>query len=1075
VLLVTLVTVVASLWITVSQLSFHGSRDDIATADSIPHTARYLEYMQEFPDDASSIVVVVDGRDAARATAFADALATRLARLPQVERVFYRIDPAALGGRALLYLPVGDLERLAGALAEGQATFDRVARQPGLVTLVDALNREITRRLGAFAVDDLLGPEDGRDAGAPLFDARVLASLGRSLTAAVTGGPAPSLSALVGGPAGSPAGLFRPQYLWSEGNRFLFLQVTPTQAEGTRRRFFDAEAAEAFASRDPVAGVRAAVAETRAGFPGLDVGVTGADALSADEQATTRRDVALAVALAFIGNVLVMGLFFRSPVRSVCVLVCLGVALAWSFAFVTLVIGHLNILSAVFASILIGVGINFLIHLLARLEEAERAGRDPGTAMRLMVARTGATVASSAAVLIGGSLALTVADLPAIGELGVISAAGLALSVLASYTCFPALLARFGRPRAVPPATPAGDRPPWAVARWLGRARWPLVAGLLLAVAGGGLVLRRPPAFDSNLLNLQPRDSESVRYEHALVEEGGSGTWFVVTDAADLADARRKVEALTARPLVDRVESVLDVLPEEQAAKARIIGKIRPLVAGLEVRPDAAVPFALGPFRSGVSRLAFKLGEAGDAGAREARQALVDLLGAIDRVGPAAAERRLADAQRALVADLAEGVAWLEANLETRPLTVDTLPPDLRDRFVGRTGRLLLRIYPVENTWQREAMARFLADVRAVEPGVTGPRVQGFEVTEAMRRDYTRASVLALGLIVAMALAVFRNVMDALLSVLPLVVGGLWTAGAMVGLGIDFDLANLFAVPLVIALAVDAGMNLVGRAREEPWAAATILGRSVGKSVPLATLTTLTGFGALLAAEHRGIASLGLLLCLGTALTSTAAFVVLPPALGAVARRRAVALLLAVAVPASAQAQAGPVETVRQTIETARGIIRDPALTAEARDEQIQRLIAQRFDTETMARAALGRSAGRLSPAEWREYVPLFTTLFTRSYSRMVLSFLEWVEVRYGEPQPAPGGTGEVLVRTTLLKSQGETLPVDYRLKPGGGTFTDVVIDGLSLVASYRSQFERVIRQGGPSALLERMRSRRDA
>ena len=746
----------------------------------------------------------------------------------------------------------------------------------------------------------------------------------------------------------------------------------------------------------------------------------------------------------------------------------------------TLAIGHLNILSAVFASILIGVGINFLIHLLARFEEAERAGCDRHTAMRLMVARTGLTVALSAAVLIGGSLALTVADLPAIGELGIISAAGLALSVVASYTCFPAMLALVGR-RPGRPAAPAGDRPPSSLARWLGRARWPLVAGLLLAAIGGGLALRYPPAFDSNLLHLQPQDSESVRYEHALIEEGGSGTWFVVTDAADLAEARRKIEALEARPLVDRVESVLDVLPDEQAAKARIIERIRPLVAGLAVRPEAAAPFALEPFRSGVSRLAFKLGEADDAGARDARQALVDLLAAIDRAGPAAAEQRLAEAQRALVADLARGVDWLAANLETSPVAIDSLPADLRDRFVGRTGRLLLRIYPRENTWPREAMARFLADVRTVEPGVTGPRVQGFEVTEAMRRDYARASVVALGLIVAVALVVFRNVIDALLSVLPLVVGGLWTAGAMVGLGIDFDLANLFGVPLIIALAVDAGMNLVGRAREEPWAAGAILGRSVGKSVPLATLTTLTGFASLLVAEHRGIASLGLLLCLGTALTSLAAFVVLPPALGAVARRRAAAgaagvgiVVAVLAAVAPAEAQTGPVETVRQTIETAREIIRDPALTAEAREERIQRLIAERFDTEAMARAALGASADRLSPAEWREYVPLFTTLFTRSYSRMVLSFLEGVEVRYGEPQPVPGGTGEVLVRTTLLKSQGETLPVDYRVKADGRTFTDVVIDGLSLVASYRSQFERVIRQGGPSALLERMRSRRD-
>ncbi len=1144
VLAVALATAAGSIWLTVTRLQFQGSRDDIATATAIPHTARYLEFSREFPDD-SSLVVIVDGRTRRRAEAFADALANRLTRLPEVQQVFHRIDPADFGGRALLYLPTRSLLQLRDALAEGQPVLAELAERPGLVPFVEAVNREVTQRLGQFAADDLLGPvsRSGAASTGGSLDAEGLATLFGALTQTVAGGPVPSLAdaGIPGTPwardpdsgeGQSPLG--RPRYLATDNGRFLFVLVTPAKADDGGSRFFDGKAARPADRRNPVAAVRTAVAETRNGFPGLEVGVTGPTALEADEQSTTRRDMTLAALLGFAGNVVPLVLLFRRRARVGYVLLCLGVGLAWSFGFVTLAIGHLNMLSAVFASILIGIGINFPIHLLARYEEAEREGSGPATALGLMLVRTGGAVGASALVLVAAALATTVADLPAIAELGIISAAGLALSLLASYTVFPALLV-LDRPtedhptgapvlalQAAAVSTPASGR----LARRLGQARWPLVAGVLLTLAGGGLALWRPPTFDSNLLNLQARESESVRYERLLIAEGGLSTSFILTDAADFAEVARKSEALRTRPLVSHVESALDVIPEAQPAKAQIIRAIRPLLTGVEVRREAAPAFALEPFRSAVSRLAFKLGAASDKGkgTAEARKALVDLLGTIDRVGASTAANRLAAAQAALLEEFADGLAFLKANLKPAPITPDSLPEGLRARFTGESGRLLLRIHPKENTWERAAMARFLADVRTVEPGVTGPRVQGFEVTEAIGRDYARATVVALVAIGLLTLFLFRNVKEALLAVIPLAAGGLWTLGVMAAFGIDFNLANLFAVPLVIGVAVDSGMIFIGRAREERAEATALLGRSVGKSMLLASLTTIWGFAALLPAHHRGIASLGLLLTLGTALTSLAAFTVLPPAVGAVARYRAArqarregtlaaaaALLIvlvaggalvagvpggirtASAAPATVGAvdavrgdhaqegwedhvaapAVGPVDAVRGTIKATLAIMRDPALSPKTRDERIRRVIAERFDTEAMGRAALGPHDEQLAPGQRAEYTDLFATLFTRSYSRMVLSFLDRVEVRYGDAAPADAG---VVVSTTLLKSRGETLPVEYRLKPrdDGWIFTDVVIDGLSLVASYRSQFDQVIRTNGTGSLLDRMRARRD-
>jgi Tfp pilus assembly protein PilF len=110
-------------------------------------------------------------------------------------------------------------------------------------------------------------------------------------------------------------------------------------------------------------------------------------------------------------------------------------------------------------------------------------------------------------------------------------------------------------------------------------------------------------------------------------------------------------------------------------------------------------------------------------------------------------------------------------------------------------------------------------------------------------------------------------------------------------LGWEFNLANLFAVPIIIGTGVDNGVNMLYRWREERDKSQLILTTAVGKSVTIASLTTIAGFAALIPATHRGIASLGWVLSLGVTFILIATLVVLPAILklvgGMLLRRRA--------------------------------------------------------------------------------------------------------------------------------------------------------------------------------------------
>ncbi len=132
---------------------------------------------------------------------------------------------------------------------------------------------------------------------------------------------------------------------------------------------------------------------------------------------------------------------FAAMVEPLFALLALLVGVAWSFGFTTLAVGHLNLLSAVFTSVLAGIGINFPIHLMARYDEARRAGRRRSAqAVELAVVNTGTGVFASACIMALAFLMPMFTDFHGIAELGLVSAAGLFLCLISALLVFPALV-----------------------------------------------------------------------------------------------------------------------------------------------------------------------------------------------------------------------------------------------------------------------------------------------------------------------------------------------------------------------------------------------------------------------------------------------------------------------------------------------------------------------------------------------------------------------------------------------------------------------------------------------------------
>jgi hopanoid biosynthesis associated RND transporter like protein HpnN len=874
---------------TATSLEFVTSRNAMAPADA-PYMQAYEQIRQDF-GSLDYLVVVVEPPTLDRGKQFVQALAPRLrADTQHVRDVIHALDTSSLEGKKLLYLSPDELRTLQQRLEDTQDFIYDVADTPGLVPLLSSLNQEISRALVSHLTSGLLESSSTKAAGAESAHTEPVQALDitflRDLFSQMEAGLREPTRDAFASPWGSffldDDGAFANEgYLTSKDKRFLFVLVDDrTTSDGFVKH---AEALKA---------LRAHITEVQRDFPDVHAGVTGGDALSNDEMVAVQHDTVLATIIALIGVAVLFIVSFRQIVRPLLAVVMLMIALCWTLGLATLTVGHLNIFSVSFLPMLIGLGIDVGIHLLARYGEERTRQSDFDAALYIAYLRTGPGVAVATGTTALAFYAVILADFRGLSELGFIAGSGLLLCLLASFTVLPAMLALYERHR----TAPAGIWAPSAVdprRRWQPSA-W-LTVGLVVLVTVVGTLLSPLPTFDYNLLNLQANHTESVTWEKRLHDGSGRSSWYALSVADSLDALRQKQAQFEALPAVDRVESVAALVPEDQDLRLSLVRDLAPYVADVSGDWTSLEPIDLDAIQRLLQKIRFKLQRdtenwtpakrPSETELTSARQALLALQERLHSVAPETARGALERFQTHLMADFGDKWTILQQNLQPTPLTLADVPAQLQQRFVGQSGRYLMQIFARDNIWEREAMTAFVSQLEQVDHQVTGPPVVAWHSIQQIQQGYARGGLYAAVVIVGMIMLVLGRLRATLLALVPTVLGGLWTLISMGWLGIDLNMANLIIVPLFIGIAVDDGIHLVHRLLEEPESATSPLAHSTGKAIVLTSLTTMVGFGSLLIAHHSGIFSLGLLSTLAVGATLVATLVVLPPMLRLVSSR----------------------------------------------------------------------------------------------------------------------------------------------------------------------------------------------
>ncbi len=893
-LLFTALTCAACGLFTWNKLAYLTHRNDLIS-NKKDYLKRWHRYVEEFGDD-DDMVVVVRGSSREKLQQSLDEVAAEIQQKPErFHRLFYKVDLRPLQSRALLFLSTDQIRGVQNHL-QGMSLL---LEPPVLGTIFDKwvgwrnlsvqqLLRESERRLAVFDADQQ-NPE-----AEDFF--RQLDAISRGVCeylACQTAYRNPWRDAMPAGKGSSEADrLAKPQYFLSGDCTLAFLLVSPVTAKDNGN-FTSAQKS--------IAELRAILAQMREKHPDVEFGLTGLPVLENDEMVASQNDSNFASWLALIGVSLLYLIVYRGYRYPLMTVGALMVGTIWALGWVTLTVGHLNILSTAFAVMLIGMG-DYGVLWVTRFGQERQAGLDIPAAMRETALHVGPSIATAAVTTAFAFFAAMLTDLQAVSELGWIAGCGVLLCALSCFVVTPALLAIFDiRVRGNDSCNEhilSMQEHQEARREWLGwlmrKPRYVVIAALLASIVLACCASRI--RYDHNLLNMQAQSLESVQWEKTLIEHTTGSSWSAVNWTTTPEEALALKAKYEQQPEVSSVVTIASLIPRDQERKIECLRDIQSRLRKLPNRGeilDRGTP-NLDDIHNTGTRVLKTLAKLTKDRPNDAmsklegglRQLLITLRPNTDKAADSASLLyHLHRYEEMMTRDLADDLHRLRDVSTPAPIRLEDLPAPLRDRNVGKNGKWLVRVFSNEGLWNFEPLARFVKQVSKVDPETTGKPFTTLEGLKAMQSGFLWAGVYALFAMVFVLLIDFGTVKHMLVALLPLAMGLVATLGFMALFGVPLNPANMIAFPLILGVGADNGVHVLHDFRSRDRTKRYRLSHATGQGIMVAALTTILGFGTLMFAQHRGMASLGLFLTIGVGCCMVTALVFLPALLHVLGRR----------------------------------------------------------------------------------------------------------------------------------------------------------------------------------------------
>jgi predicted RND superfamily exporter protein len=589
-------------------------------------------------------------------------------------------------------------------------------------------------------------------------------------------------------------------------------------------------------------------------LPGdITVSYTGGYPIAVHDEATTKKDIKVTLFTSFMTVLLLFWLSFRTMRVLVYVGISLIISLLWTLGFASIVFHHLNILTCIFSCVLIGLGIDFAIHIVNRYFSDDKIDLTISNRLYHTFQEAGMGIIIGGITTAAAFYSIAVSDFRGFQELGIVTGTGILLCLVVMLFVLPCLLVYFshenGSKRKI-------------IIRGFGVQSWisPLLKypGTLLTIiilcVFASAILGTRVRFDDNLRNFRPADSIPFNLQNKVTQwlGGSTGEVFLVLRGKSEADVMETtssiysaLEELKESGMIAGIKSISQYfLPPSQQNENMEYIRSHPDIFNIQRIKNS--------FYTALAENGFKK------------------LDHYDRYF--------------------ENLAFVFS-----PEKI-LLPSSLSRKNVDNLLKLMIikkdesfntitYIAPLKDLWSRadttgfkKIIAEKLQDEGITDDHyiITGPSLLTGELKKLIIQNLKTALWLACLSIAGILIIYYRNLKFLILSILPLMIGCSVLLGFMVIFRIDFNFFNIIVLPMIVGIGIDDGVHLTNTFRRAQHGDLVKGISKTGRAVVLTSLTTIAGFGSISLAHYPGLQSMGYVAIIGITACLIASVIALP-------------------------------------------------------------------------------------------------------------------------------------------------------------------------------------------------------
>lgn len=636
--------------------------------------------------------------------------------------------------------------------------------------------------------------------------------------------------------------------------------------------------------------------------PGITAGLTGMVPLVHDEMFYSEKSLGATSIIAFIAILAMLILAFRMLAAPILAGINLLVGIIWAAGTAAITVGQLNMMTSMFAVILLGLGIDFSIHIITGFTENRGQGRNIKEALETTLKKNGRGIITGGVTTAIAFLALLISSSRGMKEMGMVSGLGLIAILISTLLLLPALLVlREMRLEKRAEGKQKLLKPQQIDFKFLGTtakllAGKPLISILAAIMITVFMVIKAVNiSFDHNYMNMEAKGLTSIALQDTILDKFDLSMDYGLVLSADIQEARKIAKKYRDVGTVALVEDISQYLPsvEEQNARIPYIKNIKKALSARIINARITAAEVTNIIKE-LQRLEMNIIEMQDmafiGGQDKVDSKCRELVGNPEDTvpqskiaplyyqiakSPMQSAARLTPYQRQAAPFYKQSVLAL-CNAE--PLSFTDLPESIKDRYCNKSRDMFLTtVFPSGNIWSdANFLNRFVDDLERTSNKATGMPPVFRALIQIIGSDGRKAILLTLIFMFFILMIDFRSPLYAILAMLPLAAGIFWMVGTMHLLNLQLTVINVMGLPLIIGIGIDDGVHIIHRWMAEGCNKLDLVFSSTGKAILLTSLTTMLGFGSLIFSVWRGFAQLGSAMFIGVAACFLTTIFILP-------------------------------------------------------------------------------------------------------------------------------------------------------------------------------------------------------